>query len=128
MKDNHLATDELFDSTFSGTRYVSVMSKERFEFIVRCLRMDDKTLRSTLRPNDAFVPARNVWELFIKQCRINYIPGSEVTIDEQLRGFRGRCPFRIYIPNKPDKYGIKFPMMCDATSKCKKLSPKGSHI
>lgn len=34
-----------------------------------------------------------------------------------LLGFRGRCPFRIYIPNKPDKYGIKFPMMCDATSK-----------
>lgn len=117
MKHNHLSTDELFDPTFSSTRYVSVMSKERFKFIVRCLRMDNKTLRSTLRPNDAFVPARNVWELFIKQCQINYIPGSEVTIDEQLLGFRGRCPFRIYIPNKPDKYGIKFLMMCDATSK-----------
>lgn len=48
---------------------------------------------------------------------MNYIPGSEVTIDEQLLGFTGRCPFRMYIPNKPDKYGIKFPMMCDATSK-----------
>lgn len=117
MKHNNLSTDELFDPTFSGTRYISVMSKERFKFIVRCLRMDDKTLRSILRPNDAFVPARNVWELFIKQCQINYIPGSEVTIDEQLLGFRGRCPFRIYIPNKPAKYGIKFPMMCDATSK-----------
>ncbi|XP_067624247.1 piggyBac transposable element-derived protein 4-like [Eurosta solidaginis] len=117
MKDNHLSTDELFDSTFSGTRYVSVMSKERFEFLSRCLRMDDKALRPMLRPNDAFVPARNVWEMFIKQCRNNYIPGSEVTIDEQLLGFRGRCPFRIYIPNKPSKYGIKFPMMCDATSK-----------
>lgn len=117
MKDNHLSTDELFDPSFSGTRYISAMSKERFEFIVRCLRMDDKTLRPTLRPNDAFVPARNVWELFIQQCRINYNPGSEVTIDEQFLGFRGRCPFRIYIPNKPDKYGIKFPMMCDATSK-----------
>lgn len=117
MKDNHLSTDELFDPTFSGTRYISVMSKERFEFIVRSLRMDDKTLRPTLRSNDAFVPARNIWEVFIKQCQMNYIPGSEVTIDEQLLGFRGRCPFRMYIPNKPDKYGIKFPMMCDATSK-----------
>lgn len=81
MKDNHLSTDELFDPTFSGTRYISVMSKERFEFLVRCLRMDDKTLRPTLRPNDAFIPARNVWELFIQQCRVNYVPGLEVTID-----------------------------------------------
>ena len=117
MKDNHVSTDDLFNPTFSGARYIAVMSKERFEFIVRCFRMDDKTLRPTLRPNDAFVPARNVWEMFIKQCRNNYIPGSEVTIDEQLIGFTGKCPFRIYIPNKPDKDGIKFPMMCDANSK-----------
>lgn len=27
--------------------------------------------------------------------------------------FRGRCPFRMYMPNKPNKYGIKILMMCD---------------
>lgn len=117
MKDNHLSTDELFDASFSGTRYVSVMSRERFEFLLRCLRMDDKSLRPTLRSDDAFVPVRNIWEIFINQCRLNYVPGSNLTVDEQLLGFRGRCPFRMYIPNKPDKYGIKFPMMCDASTK-----------
>ncbi|XP_022825805.1 uncharacterized protein LOC111355922 isoform X1 [Spodoptera litura] len=117
MKDNHLSVNELFDPTFSGTRYISVMSKQRFEFLISCLRMDDKSLRPALRPNDPFIPIRNVWDLFIKQCRMNYVPGSEVTIDEQLLGFRGKCPFKIHIPNKAVKYGIKFPMMCDATTR-----------
>lgn len=32
MKDNHLTSKELFDSAFSVTRYVAVMSKDRFDF------------------------------------------------------------------------------------------------
>lgn len=114
MKDNHLSTVELFDSSFTGTRYVAVMSRDRFDFIVRCLRMDDKTLRPALRHQDPFIPVRKVWNLLIAQCKTNYFPGSNVTIDEQLLGFRGRCSFRMYIPNKPNKYGIKIPMMCDS--------------
>lgn len=39
-----------------------------------------------------------------------------VTIDEQLLGFRGKCPFRQYIPSKPDKYGIKFWCCVDVNS------------
>lgn len=40
-----------------------------------------------------------------------------INIDEQLLAFRGRCPFRMYIPNKPAKYGLKIIMMCDNDSK-----------
>ncbi|CAH2101315.1 unnamed protein product [Euphydryas editha] len=43
-----------------------------------------------------------------------YSRGSNVTIHEKLFGFRCRCPFRMYISNKPNKYGIKTPMMCDS--------------
>lgn len=114
MKDNHLSTVELFNSSFTGSRYVAVMSRDRFDFILRCLRMDDKTLRPARRQQDPFIPVRKVWDLFIAQCKMNYSPGSNVTIDEQLLGFRGRCPFRMYIPNKPNKYGIKIPMMSDS--------------
>ncbi|KAJ8897823.1 hypothetical protein PR048_003176 [Dryococelus australis] len=31
-----------------------------------------------------------------------------------LVGFRGRCRFRIYMPNKPSKYGIKVMILSDA--------------
>lgn len=40
-----------------------------------------------------------------------------MTVDEQLLGIRGRCPFRRYIPNKPSKYGLKLHMICDSSSK-----------
>ncbi|XP_071201069.1 piggyBac transposable element-derived protein 4-like [Salvelinus alpinus] len=45
-----------------------------------------------------------------------YNPGPNVTVDEQLMAFRGRCPFRQYIPSKPAKYGIKIWAACDAAS------------
>ncbi|KAE8296805.1 hypothetical protein D5F01_LYC05571 [Larimichthys crocea] len=41
-------------------------------------------------------------------------PGPEVTVDERLLPFRGKCPFRQYIPSKPGKYGIKIWAACDA--------------
>jgi len=37
-----------------------------------------------------------------------------MTIDEQLLPFRGRCPFRQYIPSKPARYGIKTFALVDA--------------
>ena len=46
-----------------------------------------------------------------------YTAGRYVTVDEQLVGFRGRCPFRMYLPNKPNKYGIKIVMAADVDSK-----------
>jgi hypothetical protein len=39
-----------------------------------------------------------------------------VTIDEELIGFRGKYPFRQFIPNKPDQYGIKLWLCVDTNS------------
>ena len=43
-------------------------------------------------------------------------PGPEVTVDERLVPFRGRCPFKQYIRSKQGKYGIKIWAACDARS------------
>ncbi|KAJ0171852.1 hypothetical protein K1T71_012615 [Dendrolimus kikuchii] len=117
FKDNHLSTDELFDTSFSGSRYITTVSKDRFELLLQCLRFDDKSLRLSIQNRDRFVPIRKVMDLFIGKCKTNYDVGMYVTIDEQLLAFRGRCPFRLYIPNKPAKYGIKIVMVCDAGTK-----------
>lgn len=114
LKDNHLTLDELFNIEYSGTRYVSCMSKERCDFLLRCLRFDDKTFRLQRQKDDPFTHIRGIWEMLMVQCRQNYVPGTNVTIDEQLLAFRGRCKFRMYIPNKPAKYGVKLEMMCDS--------------
>ena len=48
----------------------------------------------------------------------NYEAGSNVTIDEQLLSFRGRCIFKMYIPSKPDKYGLKIVSLNDSKTHC----------
>lgn len=117
LKNNHLSTDELFDPTICGSQNLAAMSCKRFEFLIKCLHFDDRNTRDDRRKTDKFAPIRYIWEIFIKQCRDLYKPGSYVTIDEQLLAFRGRCPFRMYIPNKPAKYGIKIVLTCDVRSK-----------
>lgn len=43
-----------------------------------------------------------------------YNVGRHVTVDEQLILFRGRCPMKQYMPDKPAKYGIKIWATCDS--------------
>lgn len=116
-KDNHLNTDELFNPSYSGSRYISVMSKARFEFLINCLRFDDRRTREERCTTDKFAPIRGIFNEFVELCQRYYIPGTYLTIDEQLLAFRGRCAFRMYLPNKPAKYGIKIFMMCDVRTK-----------
>lgn len=52
--------------------------------------------------------------MFIQHCLKYYTPSEYLTVDETLLSFRGRCPFKMFIPSKPDKYGIKIISLCDA--------------
>lgn len=117
LKDNHVTTDVLFDPSYCGNRYIATMSEKRFQFLTNCLRFDEKETRHERLVGNPLAPVSEIWELLLKNCEKNYKPSMYVTIDEQLVGFRGKCKFRMYIPSKPDKYGLKILMMCDNSSK-----------
>ncbi|KAJ8928099.1 hypothetical protein NQ314_019364 [Rhamnusium bicolor] len=93
------------------------MSKVRFDFFSASLRFDDKTTRAERRALSVFAPISEIWEEFIEVCRTKYKPSSYVKIDEQLVEFRGKCHFRMYIPNKPSKYGLKIVLLNDVSAK-----------
>lgn len=57
---------------------------------------------------------RSIFQQFVQCCQNAFTPSEFLTIDEMLLSFRGRCLFRVYIPNKPAKYGIKFLALVDA--------------
>lgn len=117
LKDNHLSADILFDEAYSSSRYRATMSKERFHFLINALRFDEAGTREQRKKESSFAPILEIWNLFIKNCSTYFKPSAYITIDEQLVGFRGRCPFRMYLPNKPNKYGIKIVMLCDVATK-----------
>ena len=43
-----------------------------------------------------------------------YTPHECLTVDKQLVPFRGRCPFKEYLPSKSDKYEMKLFWICDS--------------
>ncbi|CAK1587396.1 unnamed protein product [Parnassius mnemosyne] len=117
MKSNHLPNCILFNPQRSGTIFKACMSAEIFNFLIKCMRFDEKQTRNDRRKEDKFTHIRELWQNMIDNFQKWYTPGSYITVDEQLVSFRGRCPFRIYIPNKPNKYGIKLVMAADVNSK-----------
>lgn len=90
------------------------MSEKRFRFLLRSLRFDDRETRAERRVIDKLAAVRDLFTGFIENCKMHYHLGQNVTIDEMLPAFRGRCGFRQYIPSKPNKYGIKILCLSDA--------------
>ena len=111
--DGHLNLKMMFDVQFGALFYRSLFSLKRFEWLMRTIRFD---IREERDPDDRFAPIRTIFEMFIRNCKRLYVPGPIVTVDEMLAPFRGKVPFRMYIPSKPAKYGMKLFMVNDAKS------------
>ena len=45
-KDGHLSTQHMFENLFGTTFYRLLFSEKRFEFLIRCIRMDDRDSRT----------------------------------------------------------------------------------
>ena len=83
------------------------MSENRFHFLLRCIRYDNRNTRQQRSVQDKLAPIRELLDLFLENFQNYYTPGEYLTVDEQLVAFRGRCPFKQFIPSKPARYGIK---------------------
>ena len=81
------------------------------------MRFDDPETREARRDVDKFAPIRELWDMFIKNSELMYVPNFNLTVDKQLLAFRGRGPFKSYIPKKLAKYGNKIVPICNNNSK-----------
>lgn len=114
-KANRLNTEDLWRTDGSGIEIFRLtMSLQRFRFLLRCVRFDDKDTREDREKTDKLAAIRDIFDRFVHNCETAYNMSEFVTIDEMLPSFRGNCNFRMYIPSKPNKYGIKIFALCDA--------------
>lgn len=116
QKSAKLNLDELWSLQFGITIFRTTMSQHRFKYILVCLRFDDRETRTVRAAEDNFALIRNIWDKFIANCMRLYSPSANLTIDEQLLSFRGNCRFKMYIPSKPAKYGMKIVMLNDTAT------------
>lgn len=85
-----------------------LMTRNKFLQMMKFIRFDSKETRQTRVRSDPFCLIRDIWDRFIRNSQACYSPGQFVTVDEQLVASKTRCLFTQFMPNKPDKFGIKF--------------------
>jgi hypothetical protein len=86
MKDSKTSVGSLWDSFFGRPFFRGTMTHHRFKQLLRFMRFDDKTARL---PGDKFAPIKELFNIVITKLKEYYIPGDNITIDEQLVPFRG---------------------------------------
>ncbi|XP_076608401.1 LOW QUALITY PROTEIN: uncharacterized protein LOC143333911 [Chaetodon auriga] len=115
-KSKDESTASLWDAETGRAIFRATMSLETFHIFSRVIRFDNRETRAGRWERDNLAAIRTVWDKWVEQLPLLYNPGPNVTVDERLVAFRGRCPFRQYMPSKPAKYGIKIWAACDANT------------
>ena len=113
-KSKDESTASLWGAETGRAIFRATMSLETFHIFSRVIRFDNRETRAGRRERDKLAAVRTVWDKWVEQLPLLYNPGPNITVDERLVAFRGRCPFRQYMPSKPAKYGIKIWAACDA--------------
>ena len=99
---DYFSTDPILHSSFPS---VVGMGRNKFKSIFRCLHLNDNStyIAKGNDGHDTLHKIRSVFEHFAEL----YTPRANIIVDEAICPFRGRIGFRVYIKNKPQKYGMK---------------------
>ncbi|CAD6221989.1 GSCOCG00011693001-RA-CDS [Cotesia congregata] len=68
------------------------MTLNRFKFLLRSLRFGDENDENSKKKKDCLSPISNLLNLFIANCKNNFIVGSDVTLYEQIVDHQNYCP------------------------------------
>jgi hypothetical protein len=92
--------------------FSQMMSRNRFQILNRYLHFNDNTAIGT---NEAqLYKIRPVLDTVVNNFKCNNIPEREISLDEDLLGWRGRLRFHVYSPGKITNYGI---LVCESMSR-----------
>lgn len=115
FKSNNESIESIFSTDGTGREiFRLVMSAKRFAVLLACLRFDTHVERKIRVETDPAAAFSHILKKFNQNSQSAYILGANVTVDEMLVGFRGRCKFKMYLPSKPVKYGLKIQCLVDA--------------
>lgn len=107
-------TDEVTETPF----YRKLMSRDRALLLMSFYHLADNALfvRRGLPGFDPLHKLGAVYRNIVSRFPVMYKPQRHLSLDEGMIPWRGHLSFRVYSPDKPNKYGIKVYMLCDALS------------
>ncbi|KAK7120985.1 hypothetical protein R3I94_020837 [Phoxinus phoxinus] len=115
-RSHHEALGSLWHGVSGRAIFRATMPLKTFSIMSRIFCFYKKVAESGRKKDDKLAPIRDIWEKWVQRLPLLYNPGPSITVDECLVPFRGRCPFKQYMPSKPSKYGIKIWAACDSSS------------
>ena len=97
--------------TFATPIFSRLMRRDGFEQLRKMVHFSNPENED---PMDSLRKLRFFLEYLIARYKENYIPEEHLAIDEYLSLWKGRISFRIYIPTKRERYGVKIFMLCES--------------
>ncbi|XP_070205909.1 piggyBac transposable element-derived protein 4-like [Littorina saxatilis] len=101
------------------TSYASqLMPRERFSAILAFLHLVDNTQYVPFgdEDHDPIFKLRPFLRHLQQKFQEVYTPTQQVCVDEAMCPFKGRSRFRVYMKDKPTKWGFKFYECCESES------------
>lgn len=103
------------DAFLGVSGFQRVMTLYRYETLPQYLHCNHAAAR--LDKNDpSYHPIAKVApivDMARQSFKMYYKHSRDISIDEAMKGYKGRTELRMYMPNKPEKFGIKFWARCD---------------
>ncbi len=108
-------TDLWYGGVSSRPIYRACFSLKRYQWLMRHLSFHHPRTIAREFLQDRFARMRKLVTDFESNCRRMYRHGKQVVIDETLRPYYARfaCDFKVYMPDKPGKYGLLFRTLAD---------------
>ena len=112
--NDYWSTNRIITSSFAST----LLFRDQFKMILAFFHLNDNAnyIPAGRPRHDPLFKLRPLVDQFLTRFKEVYIPQENTCIDEALWPWRGRVGFRVYIKNKPVKWGIKLNELCESLS------------
>ena len=117
LNAKNLPLDLLWSDKYGCQAFRQAMPRKRFRQIRAFIRFDCRSTRSERIKEDNFCMMWWVLSRFVENCQKAFISDVSLTVDEQLFPTKAHCRFTQCMPNKPEKFGIKFWILAELNSK-----------
>ena len=114
-KKGHMSSYWTTDTRMSTPYFSQCMSRNRFQLLNKFLHFNNNDLRPS-NCEDKLYKVRPVYNNIVSKWRQLYRLGEHIAIDEGMMKWRGRLGIKVYMKNKPIKYGIKSYILADSTT------------
>ncbi|CAC5395839.1 unnamed protein product [Mytilus coruscus] len=111
---DYWSKDELLETPF----FRKIMPRNKFLLMLSFLHLNNNHINIPRgQPgHDPIAKIRPVYDHLRSNFQELYYPGENIAIDEGMVAWRGNLSFRVYMPDKPNKFGVKLFMLCDSSN------------